>query len=162
MLQERLLCEQKALEFTARKVLHMVLSSFSTDRCALEQVTIANLMAVRWHPPFDASAQKFHDDWVDVLSRISGDLAGQHKWSLLWAQVRQCDKVAYEARQWKQKSDEERTYEELWQCFKTYLGDVRDAQRYDKLLSAVPKAPAPHKQKYCSGYWARQGKVNQV
>ena len=58
VLQERLLCEQKALEFTARKVLHMVLSSFSTDRCALEQVTIANLMAVRWHPPFDASAQK--------------------------------------------------------------------------------------------------------
>ncbi len=60
--------------------------------------------------------------------------------SLLWAQVRKCDKALQEAREWRRKDEKERTYEELWQAFKSYLGDVRDAQSYDKLLSSVPKA----------------------
>ena len=35
---------------------------------------------------------------------------------------------------WKRKPEGERTYQELWECFKRYLGDVRENQRLDKLL----------------------------
>jgi hypothetical protein len=142
VLQERLLCENKRKLFTARKVLHMVFQSFSTDRCALEQVTITTLMAVEWKAPYASNAQSFHNRWLDVLSRLNEEIPGEHKMSLLWAQIRKCAEASTEAKPWRRKPETERTYEELWQHFKTYLNDVKDDQRYDRLLDEVPKAKA--------------------
>ena len=65
--------------------------------------------------------------------------------SLLFAQVRRCEKALHEAREWRRKNEKDRTYGELWQSFKMYLSDVRDAKQYQKLISSVPGAPQPKK-----------------
>ena len=76
-------------------------------------------------------------------SRMSHDIGAAHKMSLLWTQIRECEKAEFEAQAWKRKPESERTYEELWECFKRYLTDVREKQRHKKLMSQANVVPKP-------------------
>ncbi len=86
----------------------MVYSSFATVEMMLAQITVQHLMLLVWTG--DEKAKAFHDQWLDIVPRMECRLDVKALMSMLWAQIRQSDKVVTSCYEWKKKAKAQRSY----------------------------------------------------